>query len=110
MKVLALYKPAQNATPTAEHMAAMGKFIDELTKSGVLLSTEGRKANALEMRIRRSHGEISVTDGPFAESKELIGGFALLQVKSKEHLIEVSRRFLEIAGDGESEIFELYEP
>ena len=108
MKVLALYKPARNVPPTAEHIAKMGAFIQEMIKAGVLLATDGRKADGIEMRVRRSGGEITVTDGPFAEAKEVIGGFALLRVESREHLIEVSKRFLEIAGDGESAILEMF--
>jgi hypothetical protein len=112
MRVLTLFKPNQNKmpTPTSEHMAKMGQFIEELTKSGVLLATEGRKAGGTNLRVRRSGGEFTVTDGPFTEAKELIGGFALLQVKSKEELIELTKRFLEITGDGESEIIEVFGP
>jgi hypothetical protein len=108
MKVLTLYKPTHRNPITPEHMAAMEKFIDELRASGVLLATEGRKDRATEMRIKLSKGELTVTDGPFTESKELIAGFALLRVKSREELIELSRRFLEIAGDGESEVIEVF--
>ena len=110
MRVLTLYKPKKMGSPTQEHMTKMGQFIEELTKSGVLLATEGRKAGGTNLRVRRSGGEFTVTDGPFAEAKELIGGFALLQVKSKQELIELTKRFLEIAGDGESEIIEAFGP
>jgi hypothetical protein len=110
MKVLSLYKPAPNVTPRPGIEAAMGRFIDELTKSGVLLATEGRKAGGKDLRVRLSGGELNVTDGPFTESKELIAGFAVLKVKSREHLLDVTRRFLEICGDGECEISEVYDP
>jgi hypothetical protein len=59
--------------------------------------------------VRRTNGEITVTDGPFTEAKEVIGGFALIRADSKDEAIELARRFLEVAGDGESEIRELYE-
>jgi hypothetical protein len=91
-------------------MARMNAFIEELTKAGKLIATEGRKAGAPGMKIRMRKGQLSVTDGPFTEAKELIGGFALLQVKSKEELIALTKRFLEITGDGESEIIEVFGP
>ena len=59
---------------------------------------------------RYSKGKFTVVDGPFTESKELIAGFALFQVKSKEAAIEWTKRFLEVAGEGESEIRQIYEP
>jgi len=110
MKILALYKPDpdNNAPASPEKMAKMNAFIDELTKAGKLITTDGRKANAKEMKIRMRKGKLSVTDGPFTEAKEIIGGFALMQVDSREELIELTRRFLEIAGDGESQIVEMY--
>ena len=110
MKILALYKPDadNNGPPSPEKIERMGKFIDEMTKAGKLITTDGRKANALEVKIRMRKGKLSVTDGPFTEAKEIIGGFALMQVDSREELIELTRRFLEIAGDGESEIIEMF--
>jgi hypothetical protein len=110
MKILALYKPdpANNAPPSPEKIERMGKFIDELTRAGKLITTDGRKENAKEMKIRMRKGQLSVTDGPFTEAKEIVGGFALMNVDSREELIELTRRFLEIAGDGESEIIEMF--
>ncbi len=61
------------------------------------------------MKIRLRKGQLSVTDGPFTEAKELIGGFALTNVDSREEIVTVTKRFLEIAGDGESEIIEMFE-
>jgi hypothetical protein len=109
MKILALYKPAPtNGPPSPEKIERMGRFIDELTKAGKLIITDGRKENAREWKIRMTKGQLSVTDGPFTEAKEIVGGFALMNVDSREELIELTRRFLEIAGDGESEIVEMY--
>jgi hypothetical protein len=110
MKVLSIYKPAKNVPVTPEDIAKMSVFAEEMKKAGVLLATEGRKENALEMRFQLAKGELRITDGPFTESKELIAGFAVLQVKSREQLIDVTRRFLEIAGDGECEIIEVFAP
>jgi hypothetical protein len=87
----------------------MGKYMEESFKSGILLATEGCMPSAAGARVRLSGGNITVTDGPFTESKELIGGFALIQAKSKEHAIEIAKEFLQIAGDGESEIRQIYD-
>lgn len=109
MKILALYKPEKPNQPTPEMMARMNAFIEELTKSGKLIATEGRKAGAPGMKIRMRQGQLSVTDGPFTEAKEIVGGFALMNVDSREEIVTLTKRFLDIAGDGESEIIEMFE-
>jgi hypothetical protein len=90
-------------------MAAMGKLIEEGFKAGWLLGTEGCLPSALGARVRRSSGKINVTDGPFTESKEMVGGFALLKANSKQEAIDLARKFLQVAGDGECELRQLYE-
>jgi hypothetical protein len=90
-------------------MASMGKLIEEGFTQGWLLGTEGCLPSALGARVRRSDGKISVTDGPFTEAKEMVGGFALLKAASKEEAIELARKFLNVAGDGECELRQLYE-
>jgi hypothetical protein len=87
----------------------MGKLIEEMAKAGVLLATEGCQHSSKGARVRITGGTFTVTDGPFTEAKEVVGGFALFQVKSKEEAIEWTKKFLKLAGDGESEIRELYE-
>ena len=111
MRFLCIYKPAcaEGAPPTPEMMETMVKFIEQAFKEGYLLSTEGCLPSALGARVRNSGGNYAVTDGPFTESKEIVGGFALIQAKSKEDAIEFTKRFLEVAGDGETEIRQLYE-
>ena len=111
MRFLCLYKPSkqEGTPPTQQEMAKMGKLIEESMKAGVLLATEGCMPSAKGARIRLTDGKFTVTDGPFTESKELVAGFALLQVKSKEEAIEHTRNFLKVAGDGETEIREVYE-
>jgi hypothetical protein len=111
MRFLCLYKPAkeEGAPPTQQEMAAMGQLIEEMTRAGVLLSTEGCQPSAKGARVRLSEGKVTVKDGPFTEAKELIGGFAIIEVKSKEEAIELTKRFLDVAGDGESEIRQLHE-
>jgi hypothetical protein len=90
-------------------MEIMGKFIEQSFKEGYLLSTEGCLPSALGARVRNSDGNYTVTDGPFTESKEIVGGFALIQAESKQAAIEFTKRFLKVAGDGETEIRQLYE-
>jgi hypothetical protein len=110
MRFLSIYKAAEkNTPPTLEYVARMEKLIEESMKSGALLATEGCLPSALGARVRRFGGKVTVTDGPFTESKELIAGFALLQAKSKEEAIELARQFLEVAGEGECEIRQIFE-
>ena len=110
MRFLTIYKCAERDTPsTEEEMARMGAFIEELTKEGALLTTEGCLPSALGVRVRRDGEKITVFDGPFTESKEVVGGFAILEAPSKEAAIELTKRFLAVAGDGESEIRQLWE-
>jgi hypothetical protein len=111
MRYLGLYRPAapEGTPPTQEGFARMGNLIEEMTKAGVLLATEGCQPSSKGARVRYKNGKFTVTDGPFTESKELIAGFALFQVESKEEAIAWTRRFLETAGEGESEIRLLYE-
>jgi len=110
MKFLSIYKtPERNTPPSPEEMATMGKLIAEGFAEGWLLATEGCLPSALGARVRRSDGKVNVTDGPFTETKEIVGGFALLKADSKEEAIELTRQFLKVAGDGECELSQLYE-
>jgi hypothetical protein len=110
MRFLSIYTHEPfSAPPGPEHVAAMGKLIEEGMKAGWLLATEGVAAGITGTRVRRSGGEITVTDGPFSEAKEVIGGYALLEAKSKQEAVELSRQFLKVAGDGSCEIIPLYE-
>ncbi len=85
--------------PTEQDMQAMSDLIDEMKAAGALISTGGRNPSMLDMKITRKNGVTSVTDGPFAESKELVGGFALMNVKDREEAIYWTNRFLDLAGD-----------
>jgi hypothetical protein len=110
MRFMMIYKPADTkdmeagVPPTQDEMAKMGAFIGELAQSGVLLATDGLQPSSKGARVRLAKGKLTVTDGPFTETKELIAGFAIVQVKSKAEAIELAERFLKLAGDGESEI------
>ena len=110
MRFLSIYKHEERTTPpAAEEMATMGKLIEEGMKAGWLLATEGCLPSVLGARVRRSNGKLAVTDGPFTEAKEVVGGFAILKANSKEEAIELARQFLKVAGDGECELRQLYE-
>jgi hypothetical protein len=110
MKFLSIYKTAErSAPPSQEEMARMGKLVEDGMKAGFLLATEGCLPSALGARIRMSSGKLTVTDGPFAEAKEVVGGFALLRANSKEEALEMVKNFLQVAGDGECELRQLYE-
>lgn len=78
--------------PTAEELARMGRYNDELIKAGVLLAGEGLHASARGARVKFTDGKPTVIDGPFTEAKELVAGFWLLDVKSKEEAIEWVKR------------------
>jgi hypothetical protein len=110
MKFLSVYKTVERTVPpTAEEMASMGKLIEEGMKAGWLVAVEGCMPSGTGARVRKSNGKLSVTDGPFAETKELIGGLAILQANSKEHAIELTKYFLGHAEDGECELRQLYD-
>src|SRR5215470_6969321 len=110
MKFLSIYKTAETgAMPGPEEMARMGKLVEDGMTAGFLLAVEGCMPSANGARVRLSKGTVSVTDGPFSESKEVIGGLAILQADSKAAAIELVRQFLHAAGDGECELRQLFE-
>ena len=85
MRFLCVYKCAkgEDVPPTQEEMTKMGQYIEESFKSGTLVATEGCLPSGLGARVRLTKGKFSVTDGPFTESKELIGGFAIIRANLK---------------------------
>ena len=110
MKFLSIYKSAEkNAPPSQEEMAKMGKLIEEGFKAGWLLATEGCLPTALGARVRNSSGKLTVTDGPFTEAKEVVGGFAILRANSKEEAIQLTKDFLKVVGEGQCELRQIYE-
>jgi hypothetical protein len=98
--------PETSAPPSAEMMAELGQFMQEAIKAGVIVATGGLQPKGT--RVRLSGGKLSVTDGPFIEAKELIAGFAVIEVESREAAIEWASRFRRILGDGESEIVQVF--
>lgn len=96
-------------TPADEAMyAEMGRFIEEMTAAGILLATGGLEPGGT--RVTSVGDEIMVVDGPFSEAKEVVGGFALVEVSSKAEAIELARRFRKIVGDGTSVIQQVFNP
>jgi hypothetical protein len=94
-------------------MDAMGKFVEESFKKGILKDTGGLKSTSEGFRVRSSGGKLTTTDGPFTETKEVVGGYALVEVPSKQEARELARQFMEIHRvhwpefDGTSEVREV---
>jgi hypothetical protein len=98
--------------PHEKRLSEMAKYHEELQKAGVLLDASGLQASSKGWRIKYAGGKRSVVDGPFAEAKELIAGYTLIQVKSREEAMEWARRFPNPAldgKDGEIEVRQLFE-
>jgi hypothetical protein len=102
------FSPEAAAPPSPEMMAEMGEFITEAVEAGVVVTTGALEEKGT--RLRLAEGKFTVTDGPFIELKELLAGFAVIDVASLDEAIAWSKRFRAIVGDGESEIVRLYGP
>ena len=98
------------APPSPEMIEKMGAFMEEVTKAGVLLAADGLHPSAKGKRVRLANGKVTVIDGPFTESKELIASYALFQVKTMEEAVEWTSRFLNVLGEGECELRPIFEP
>ena len=111
MRFMMLYKPGREDTapPTPEHMAEMDRYIEKQSKAGVLITTDGLQHSSKGARVRLSDGKLTVIDGPFAEAKEVIGGYAIVQVKSKQEAIENAKDFLTFVGGGECEVRQMHD-
>jgi len=111
MKFLMTYAAKPDAPPpTPEQMAAIGEFSERNIKAGVVLMTGGLVRPSRGIQMRCDGGRVSITDGPFAETKELIDGFALIQAASRDEAIRIATDFMQIAGDGTGEILQVYGP
>ena len=97
IKADAAYEAGQRPDPALG--AAIGKLSEEMMKAGVLLQVGGLLPSASGARVRVSGGKMSVTDGPFAETKELVGGFAILEAASKEEAVRLGRQFMQAHVD-----------
>jgi hypothetical protein len=111
MRFISIFTHEPNKRPPTEaEMANMGKLIEDSMKTGWLIATEGVSFGTTGVRVQKSaSGEVTVTDGPFTETKELLGGYALLKAASKEEVVQHTRRFLDAVGQGTCEIYQLYE-
>lgn len=102
MKVVSIFTldPATAKAPTPEMQERMGQLIGEMRAKGILIETGGRGpgGDMLELRVARKNGSYNVTDGPFAEAKEVVGGFALMELQGRDDAIAWSKRFLEVVG------------
>jgi len=97
------------APPSKELIERMGSFVEEITKAGVMLATDGLQPTARGKRVRLADSKFTVTDGPFTESKELIASYALFQVQSMDEAVHWTKRFLEVLGKGECELRPIFE-
>jgi hypothetical protein len=91
-------------------MAAIGAYTEKNLKSGRVVMTGGLVRPTRGIQIKCEHGKVSVTDGPFAETKELIDGFALVDVASRDEAIALASEFMQLAGDGVGEILQVFDP
>lgn len=117
MKFMAMVSSDETVPPPPPALfAAIMKLGEEATKAGVLVEQGGLLKSAAGLRVRISKGKIKITDGPFSESKELVGGYAVYQVGSKDEVLEWTRRFMEIhvehwpGWEGVSEVRQIFDP
>jgi hypothetical protein len=111
MKFLMITESNPNAPPpSAETLQALGALTQKMMASGKIVLTGGLVRPSHGLRIQSEGGKVSVTDGPFAESKELIDGFVIVDVASREEAIALSTEFYDVVGDGRGEILAMFEP
>ena len=115
MRFMTLVKSAEtNGPPPQALIDAMGKLAEESFSNGTAVLMGGLGASAAGARVRLTKGNVVVTDGPFTEAKEVIGGFAVLELPSREAAVEAARRFIELhrehwpGWEGESEVREIF--
>ena len=106
----------RDSPPPQALMEAMGKFVEKSQKEGTLVDTGGLLPSKDGVRVRLKNGKITVTDGPFSETKEVIGGFAILQTSSKAEAVRIATEFMELHRkhwpefEGESELRPMFDP
>jgi len=100
MRFMSMIRIEENTgqAPSEQLMSDMGKLMEELARTGQLISTAGLRPTSEGVRVRWRRGQLSTVDGPFTETKEVIGGYAILEAKSKAEAIELTQRFLRIHG------------
>ena len=109
MRFMSMVKGPEGLPPSPELMAAIGKLAKDMAEAGVLVEMGGLAPSAKGARIRLSGGTLTVVDGPFVETKEVVGGFAMFDVASKAEAVELGRRFMEVHADimGPSHVMEV---
>jgi hypothetical protein len=119
MKYLSFIRHSEKyreTTPPPALMEAMGEFVQRSLRDGTLVDTGGLLPSKDGLRVRLAGGKISVTDGPFTESKEIIGGWAILNTKTREEAVRIATEFMELHRkhwpefEGESEVRPMFEP
>jgi hypothetical protein len=117
MRFMMIVKHTEKQGPPPKAlMDEIAKLAEKETKTGVMVGNGGLKATALGASVRLSGGKVTVTDGPFTEAKEIIGGYAQFELKSKEEAVESAVRFMELhkkhwpGWEGETEVREMYGP
>ncbi len=117
MRFMMIVKSAENlGFPPKPLMDAIGKLSEDAVKAGTMIGSGGLLPTATGTRVRLSGGKVTVTDGPFTEAKEVVGGYAQFELKSKEEAIEGAKRFMELhkehwpGWEGETEIREMFGP
>jgi len=117
MRFMMIVKHAETSGfPPKELMEAIGKLAEEESKAGTMLGSGGLGPTALGARVRLSGGQVKVIDGPFTEAKEVIGGYAQFELKSKEEAIKSAVRFMELhkkywpGWEGETEVRQMFGP
>lgn len=112
MKILSILIHSQGPVrdPGRQDFESMARLVHEMKSKGILLDTGGVMDNSLELRYTRSNGKDTVTDGPFTETKEVVGGYALMEVRDREEALEWTRRFLDLVGDATCQLHEVTPP
>ena len=117
MRFMMIVKQAENQVPPPKQlMDAIAKLSEEETKAGTMIGSGGLRPIALGARVRLSGGKVTVIDGPFAETKEVVGGYAQFELKSKEEAVESAVRFMELhkkhwpGWEGETEVRQMFGP
>src|SRR5580765_6586617 len=117
MRFMMIVKHAEKQGPPPKQlMDAIAKAAEEAAKAGTMLGSGGLGPTALGARVRLSGGQVNVTDGPFTEAKEVVGGYAQFELKSKEEAVESAVRFMELhklhwpGWEGETEVRQMFEP
>ena len=109
MRILSIMtvEPSDVGPPSEAEIEQMGKLIEEMRTAGVLVDTGGRMPGQFEATVRRKNGRITVSDGPFSEAKEVVGGYALFEVEDREAAIAWTNRFLDLVGDATCHLHEV---